>query len=506
MISRELEAQILRLHHVEKWPVGTIARQFALHHTAVERVIAAEGVPRPRVSRPSLVDPYMPFVLETLKKYPRLPASRLFRMVKDRGYPGAPSHFRAIVSRHRPTPEPTAYLRLQTLPGEQSQADWAHFGKLAMGKALRPLVAFLIVLSYSRAIFLRFFLGLQLANFLRGHEEAFQRWGGSTRVVLYDNLKSAVLERVGDAIRFNPALVDFSAHWRYEPRPVDVARGNQKGRVERAVRFVRSSFFAARTFRDLADLNRQAEEWAWGEAMDRPWPQDTSRRVRDVFEEERPKLVELPKDSFPTDERCEVRVGKTPYVRFDLNDYSVPHTLVRRTLVVLADEEEVRIVDGNEVVATHRRSFDKGQQIEDPGHLERLVEEKRQARKHRGIDRLAHAAPSSPRLLEEIAGRGGNLGNAVVQILRLLDAYGPEELESAISETLRLGAPHPAGVRQVLERRRQSEGKPAALPLALPDDPRLREQSVRPHSLDSYDHAVDGEDHDDDQDHDPQRT
>jgi hypothetical protein len=191
-------------------------------------------------------------------------------------------------------------------------------------------------------------------------------------------------------------------------------------------------------------------------------------------------------------------------VRFDLNDYSVPHTLVRRTLVVLADEEELRIVDGNQVVATHRRSFDKGQQIEDPSHLQRLVEEKREARKHRGIDRLAHSTPSSPRLLEEIAGRGGNLGNAVVQILRLLDAYGPEELESAISEALRLGAPHPAAVRQVLERRRQSEGKPAALPLALPDDPRLREQSVRPHSLDSYDHAVAGEDHDD-QDRDPRR-
>jgi transposase len=101
--------------------------------------------------------------------------------------------------------------------------------------------------------------------------------------VLYDNLKSAVLERVGDAIRFNPTLRDFSAHWRYEPRPVAVARGNEKGRVERAIRSVRSSFFAARTYRDLQDLNRQAEVWASGEAMERPWPEDSARTVRDAF-------------------------------------------------------------------------------------------------------------------------------------------------------------------------------------------------------------------------------
>jgi transposase len=119
----------------------------------------------------------MPFILETLRKHPRLPASRLYRLVKERGYPGAPSHFRAITSHHRAPAVPTAYLRLKTLPGEEAQVDWAHFGKLAIGSALRPLVAFVMVLSYSRAIFLRFFLGLQLSKFLRGHEQAFSRWG-----------------------------------------------------------------------------------------------------------------------------------------------------------------------------------------------------------------------------------------------------------------------------------------------------------------------------------------
>ena len=89
-------------------------------------------------------------------------------------------------------------------------------------------MAFVIVLSFSRRIFLRFFLDAKMANFLRGHEAAFQAWGGLARTLLYDNLKSAVLERQGDAIRFHPTLLEFAAHYRFEPRPVAVARGNEK--------------------------------------------------------------------------------------------------------------------------------------------------------------------------------------------------------------------------------------------------------------------------------------
>jgi transposase len=91
---------------------------------------------------------------------------------------------------------------------------------------------------------------------------------------LYDNLKSAVLERQGDAIRFHPTLLAFAAHYRFEPRPVAIARGNEKGRVERAIRYVRDNFFAARTWRDLDDLNAQAEAWCLGQAADRPCPED----------------------------------------------------------------------------------------------------------------------------------------------------------------------------------------------------------------------------------------
>jgi len=107
-------------------------------------------------------------------------------------------------------------------------------------------MAFVMVLSYSRQIFLRFFLNARLESFLRGHLAAFEAWNGCPRVILYDNLRSAVLERHGDAIRFHPTLLEFATHYHYEPRPVAVARGNEKGRVERAIRYVRDNFFAAR--------------------------------------------------------------------------------------------------------------------------------------------------------------------------------------------------------------------------------------------------------------------
>jgi transposase len=228
-ISPDVSAQILRLYHAERWRVGTIARQLHVHRDTVRRVLAQAGMPAlSSPLRPSRVDPYRVFILATLAKFPTLTAARLYVMVHERGYRGSPEHFRHVIAGMRPRPAAEAYLRLRTLPGEQAQVDWGHFGHLQIGRARRPLMAFVMVLSYSRRIFLRFFLDARMDSFLRGHVEAFIAFGGSARTLLYDNLKSAVLERIGDAIRFNPTLLEFAAHYRFEPRPVAPARGNEK--------------------------------------------------------------------------------------------------------------------------------------------------------------------------------------------------------------------------------------------------------------------------------------
>ncbi len=121
----ETEAHILRYHHAERWPIGTIASQLHLHRDTVARVLAQAGLPTlGPLRRASAIDPYLPFILETLTQFPRLRASRLYAMAKDRGYPGKPDHFRHLIARHRPRPKSEAYLRLRTLPGEQMQVDW----------------------------------------------------------------------------------------------------------------------------------------------------------------------------------------------------------------------------------------------------------------------------------------------------------------------------------------------------------------------------------------------
>jgi len=487
-IPPDLEAQILRYYHVEKWLIGTIARQLHVHHNTVARVLAQAGLPRiGRPTRTSRIDPYLPFLHQTLEAFPTLTASRLYAMVRERGYRGSPSHFRHVVARHRPRPKAEAYLRLRSLPGEQGQVDWGHFGHLTIGRARRPLMAFVMVLSYSRQIFLRFFLDARLENFLRGHVGAFTAWKGLPRVLLYDNLKSAVLQRHGDAIRFHPTLLDFAGHYRYEPRPVAVARGNEKGRVERAIRYVRDNFFAARPYADLDDLNAQAEAWCRGPAAERRCPEHNDQSVGDAFAAEAPRLLTPPDIPYPLIERVAVSVGKTPYVRFDLNDYSVPHTQVRRTLTVLADPERVRITDGHLVLACHRRSYDKGQQIEEPGHVQALVDHKRAARRHRGADRLATAAPASQSLLIRAGERGDNLGTITAALLRLLDRYGASELQAAITAALDRNVPHPNAVRLALEHRREQHNQPPPVAVILPGHVQARDAAVQPHALDTYD-------------------
>ena len=487
-IAPELRAQIPRLYQVELWRVGTIASQLHLHRDTVQRVLSTACVLRAEQPlRPSQIDPYLPFIRDSLAKFPTLAASRLHAMVRSRGYTGGADHFRHLVACHRPRPAAEAYLRLRTLAGEQAQVDWGHFGHIVVGRAKRPLMAFVMVLSYSRRIFLRFSLNARMDSFLRGHVLAFAAFAGVPRVLLYDNLKSAVIERVGQAIRFNTDLLAFAAAHRYEPRPVAVARGNEKGRVERSIRYIRDNFFAARSFTDVDDLNAQALAWCGGDASDRRWPEDDRLTVRQAFDVEQPCLMKLPEHDYPVAERLEVHAGKTPYVRFDLNDYSIPHTHVRRTLTVLADPDRVRVLDGATVLATHPRSWDRRAQIEQEVHVQALVNHKRGARQHRATDRLSQAVPAAAELLQRAAARGHNLGSVTAALAKLLDRYGAQPMRCAVAEALARDVPHPNAVRLALERARHASQTPLRVDTPLSQRARSLDVTVQAHALDAYD-------------------
>lgn len=487
-VSKETEAEILRLYYAEKWKVNTIADQLNLHHSTVERVLSENGVSVEKLKvRPSIVDPYIPFIKDVLNKYPRLNATRIFRMAKERGYPGGVDHFRDIVARLRPRPAAEAYLKLSTLPGEQAQVDWGSFGKMKFGEHERKLYAFVMVLSWSRQIFLRFYLNQGTGNFLRGHVEAFNFFGGVSREILYDNLKSVVIDRIDRAIRFNPAILEFASYYKYKPVPVDKGKPTQKGKVERGIRYVRSSFFAGRKWNGLEDLNAQALAWCQEEAANRLWTKDGRSIVGEAFEQEKGKLILLPDAPYPVYDRKEVKVGKVPYAAFDANEYTIPHEHIKRFLTVMATLEEVQIFDENLLIARHKRSFGKKERIENTEHIEKLLDQKRSGKKHRAIDRLRAAVPSCEEFLERAASRGHNLGRLTQDLTRLLDLYGVTEFEAAVKHCLEADTAHSHAVTQSLELRRSSRGLPPPVKLHFESNPAITNLVVKPNSLSTYD-------------------
>jgi hypothetical protein len=185
MISEEQIAQIRHLFHAEHWKIGTIASQLGLHPLTVRAALETDRFrSQPRL-RDRLVDPFLDFLRQNLQQYPRLRATRLYQMIRPRGYTGSISQLRRVVAELRPT-HPEAFLRLNSFPGEMAQADWAHFGEVSIGRAVRRLSAFVLTLCYSRALWLEFFFDQGLENFLLGHVHAFHNWDGAPRTLQYD--------------------------------------------------------------------------------------------------------------------------------------------------------------------------------------------------------------------------------------------------------------------------------------------------------------------------------
>jgi transposase len=488
MITREQHAEIRRLYYGEHWKVGTIAAALGVHHDTVRAalVIDTHGLRR-GTCRATRLDPYLPFLRDTLAQYPRLRATRLFEMVKGRGYPGSVVQLRRAVRLIRPTATATAYRRLTTLAGEEAQIDWGSFGSIRIGRGVRHLSGFVMVLSYSRAIFALFTVDQTLESFLRGHVEAFAAFQGTARTLVYDNLRSAVLERAGTAIRFHPRLLELAGHYHFAPRPCTPGRGNEKGKVERQIHYLRHAFFAARTFVDVEDLNAQFRRWRDQIAHQRPHPDQRDRTVADVLADEQPRLLSLPAHPFETEVMRTVTSGKTPYVRFDRNSYSIPHTHVRRPLTLLAGPTTVRVIAGAEEIARHARTYDTGRIIEQEAHVAGLIAATRQANSSSARDRLRLAVPAAATLLERLAARGDSLRYQILRLLALLDDYGPQELAAAIDRALERDALGAGTIAHILETRRRQRGLKPPIPIALPDHPGVRDLDVTPHRLETYD-------------------
>lgn len=282
--------------------------------------------------------------------------------------------------------------------------------------------------------------------------DAFEFFGGVPRIILHDNLKSGVLERVGSIVRFNDDFLLVCRHYLFEPRAVNICRGNEKGRVERSIRFIRDNFFAGRVWTTIEELNEQVLQWCLTDSLERPWRRGESNLVRDAFSEEKEKLNSLPPTPFLAYEKLDVSIGKTPFARFHTNDYSLPAEYVGKTLEIFATHLKVQFIDKLIVVATHTRSWGKCETIEDPAHHAQLRERKKKAQTHSGLARLIASVPEGEQFVAGLSERGQHVGGGISSLLKLLDLHGKEKLSIAIKEVLLSSAIHLKNIHHVLKR------------------------------------------------------
>lgn len=485
-VSAELAAEIHRLHHAEGWPVGTIARQLAVHRDVVRRVLGMNAPPL-HVRKGSFVDEYLPFIHETLARWPTLRATRLYDMLRERGFPGSPRTVREHVARLRPRRQREAFLRSHALPGEQSQVDWAFVGNVDVDGGKRPLWMFVLVLSWSRAMWCELCFTMDAHAVARSLVRSARAFDGVTRQWLFDNPKTIVLDRAGDAVRFHPLLLSTTTALSVQPRLCAPRRANEKGKVERAIRFVRERVLVDFTFTTLDEGNERLRRFCEGVALERPHPTIPQRTVRQCLDEERGRLLRLPAQLPETDERRFVVVDKTAFVRFDTNDYSVPHTFVGKTLSLIADDRKLRIVDVDHIVARHERSYARRKAIEHSIHRQAIVDVKKRARD--GVKRreLCERFPRFQLVIERWLEEHRNVGMAMARIGRVRDDYSDDVFAAAIEDFIVRGLVDPAAITALCEHHRLSRvpRMTAAAPHHVDD------RDVTPHDLGGYDDRQD---------------
>ena len=484
MIPPEKAAEIRRLYYAEHWKIGTISAQLGVHEDTVRRAIGPLGPePKDRPDRETLLDPYRGFIDETLGKFPRVTATRVFDMVVERGYAGSVRTVTRHVAKVRPTPKSETFVRVERLPGEQAQVDWGHVGKISVPGGERALWVFVMVLAYSRAIFAELVLDLTVHSLLRSLVRATEFFGGVTRQWLFDNPKTVVLERQGDHIRYHPELLALTAAMHVQPRLCAVRKPHHKGGVERSIRYLKDRFFAARRIHSLEQGNEQLQTFLETIAMERRHPVHGQKLVRDVLEEEKPRLLAPPMPLPSVDLMKPIKADKTSCVVFDRNRYSVPPAHRASRLTLVASDVEVQILTGNEVVARHRRCWGVRQTIENPGHRKEVLAMKPRAREGRGRERLVEVAPRVDCLLAHWLDDGRNLGSMVARCLKLLELYGEETFRVAVDRLLDKGS-HEYGALAILCEQERNPKK-AALPIEFGDH--VQDAVVTGHDLGDYD-------------------
>jgi transposase len=359
--------------------ISEIARQTGHDRKTVRKYLSAEQKPQYSTGQKiSKLDPYKDYIKLRLKEVPEISNRRILREIKAQGYTGSRSILGDFIKPWRQEKQKEAIIRFETMPGEQSQVDWSPFGTIEDYGLKKRLYCFSIILGFSRTLYLEFTISQDIFTFLRCHQHAFVYFGGYTRTILYDNLKTVVLARCGENIQWNQKFMDFAGFYGFVPKLCRLYRAQTKGKVERPFHYIWQDFFIGTNFTGIEDLNQQVLVWLNTQANTRI--HGTTQEI--PFERlKRENLLPLTNRFYDTSCLGIRKASSDGFVSYQGNRYSVPYQYSRQSLTLRADQEKIRlyVAGQEEPLATHALWQGKGKDISDPKHFEGL-KVKQQAR------------------------------------------------------------------------------------------------------------------------------
>jgi transposase len=483
MIDYHRFCQIKHLHTHQGLAASQIARELALDPRTVAYWLAQDHF-HPRTPRPhaSTLDPFKAQIAHLLERYPSA-AAQVFQRLREQGFDGGYSIVKAYVRTVRPKRQP-AFLTLAFAPGECAQVDWGSFGAVPVGHTSRRLRVFVIVLCYSRLMYVEFTVSQTMEHFLACHQHAFEFFGGIPKKVMVDNLKSAVLTRVlGEAPVFNPKYLDFAMHCGFTIAPCNVGKGNEKGRVENGVGYVKKNFLAGLELPDFSALNPAARQWLDTVANVRLHSETREQPVQ-AWHHERPYLSPLPLHPFDIATVSQVRASRQFRITLETNHYSVPAHYAGQALTLKTYPDRLCISHGDQLIARHLRRYERFQDVEDPDHPKPLLEHRKKARDHQRFRRFLTLSPRAEAYYLQLEARRLNPHHHVRKIVALSDIYSPESVARAMEDAFTYEAFSAEYIANLLEQRTRFTPEASALHLTRRED--LLEISLAPPDLSLY--------------------
>jgi transposase/DUF971 family protein len=484
MIRYEQFLELRRLLDIEQCPARRVAELMGLNIKTVLQWAPKTVYPARRKSpRPSCLDPHKADLARMLHQHP-YSARQLLHHIRRQGYPGGYSILKEFVSQVRPKAN-KAYLTLHFPPGECAQIDWGYAGSFMAGSTRRRLSFLVLVLGYSRRMYVEFTLSETLEQFLAVQQNAFLFWGGAPQRLIIDNLKTAVLSHPrGQPAVYNPHYLDFARHYACELRACNVRAAHEKGRVENAVGYVKKSFLNGLALSgSLAGLNALARQWL-DEVADVRIHGETKRRPIDLFAEEKPKLRALPGTLYDVGQpRC-AHATRRCRIHVDGNRYSVPPEYAGTRLNLVVYPDRLLVYHRNNLVAEHPRSYERQRDIVNPDHIKALLAQRPRAREQHIIQRFLQLCPVAEVYYQQLQQRRVNAPHHVRKIVALCDIHGDEAVARVLLDTHEQQAYSSEYVANLLEQRARL--RPAPGPLHVTRGQDLLELDLPEPSLECY--------------------